>query len=184
MTESRESNRPRSPAERPDVRAAGGLGWFAGTGRRPGEEVMIEVPRVVETEAVPIAKLYAKVPISETQTQMGLLLRELGEELQRQQVRPVGAWFAHHFRRPDEFFDFKVCFQLEKPISPNGRVEPGEWSAIRMVRTVYTGPYQGLEAMVFKARTTPKLLQQWLLGPLAALNAATLSLYRICVIGR
>lgn len=52
---------------------------------------MIEVPRVVETEAVPIAKLYAKVPISETQTQMGLLLRELGEELQRQQVRPVGA---------------------------------------------------------------------------------------------
>lgn len=107
---------------------------------------MIEIPRVVETEAVPIAKLYAKVPTSEIQTQMGLLLRELGEELRKQQIKPVGAWFAHHFRRPDEFFDFEVCFQVEKPISPNGRVEPGEWPAMRMVRTVYTGPYQGLVA--------------------------------------
>ena len=105
---------------------------------------MIDTPRVVETTPVPIAKLYAKVPTSEIGTRMGSLLRELGEELQSQNVKPVGPWFTHHFRRPEEFFDFEVCLPVERPISANGRVEPGEWPAMKMIQTVYTGPYQGL----------------------------------------
>lgn len=107
---------------------------------------MIETPRIVESESIPIAKLYAKVPTREIQSQMGALLRELGDELQHQQVKPVGPWFTHHFQRPAEFFDFEVCFQVERPITANGRVEPGEWPAMKVVRTVYTGPYQGLVA--------------------------------------
>jgi|SRR5580765_5624102 len=105
---------------------------------------LIAKPEIVDTEARPIAKLYAKVPTSEIGQQMGKLVTELADELRAQNVRPAGPWFTHHFRRPDEFFDFEVCFPVAAPIKPNGRVQPGEWPAMKVVRTTYTGPYNGL----------------------------------------
>lgn len=105
---------------------------------------MIETPVIVETEAMPMARLRAKVAAREIQTQMGALLRELQEELRHQGIATVGAWFTHHFQRPGEWFDFEVCWQVERPIQAHGRVEPGEWPAMQMVRTVYVGPYEGL----------------------------------------
>ena len=113
---------------------------------RKGKRHMIETPRVVQTQALVMAKIYAKVPTSEIKQEMGTLLEELKHQLDLQGAAITGPWFTHHFQPPGEFFDFEVCFPVEKPVQPAGRMEPGEWPAMRLVRTVYTGPYTGLVA--------------------------------------
>ena len=105
---------------------------------------LTEQPQILNLPEVTIAKLYAKVPTREIMNEMGKLQREVGDVLTQQKVRPVGAWFTHHFHRPAEFFDFEVCFPIEGVITSQGRVEPGKWPAMRAVRTIYTGQYSGL----------------------------------------
>jgi effector-binding domain-containing protein len=51
---------------------------------------------------------------------------------------------THHFRKPGEFFDFEVCVPVASEVKANGRVEPGVWPAMKVVRTIYHGSYDGL----------------------------------------
>ena len=107
---------------------------------------MIETPQIVQTETLTMAKLYAKVPTSQIQSEMGKLVQEVIAEVQKQGIAITGPWFTHHFRRPDEFFDFEVCMPIGTPIQAAGRVAPGEWPAMKVVRTIYRGDYSGLPA--------------------------------------
>ena len=134
----------------------------------------IEQPVIVETEPIFIATLHAKVPAREIQHEMGKLLRELSEELNRQGIRPIGPWFTHHLRTPAEFFDFEVCFPVPSLISANGRVTPGQWPAMKMVRTIYHGPYEGLgngwgefmaEVEKMGLRVSPEIWEVYRVGP-------------------
>jgi effector-binding domain-containing protein len=105
---------------------------------------MIDTPQIVQTEPLIMAKLYAKIPTSEIRTEMGKLVQEVIAEIQKQGIAITGPWFTHHFRRPDEFFDFEVCMPVATPIQPAGRVQPGEWPAMKVIRTFYHGDYAGL----------------------------------------
>ena len=134
----------------------------------------IEKPVIVISEPVLIAKLYAKIPTREIQSEMGLLLRELSAELKKQQIPPSGPWFTHHLKRPAEYFDFEVCFPVATPIKASGRVEPGEWPAMKMVRTVYRGQYEGLaqgwadfmsEIERMGLRVSPEIWEVYKTGP-------------------
>ena len=134
----------------------------------------IEKPVVVTSEPMLIAKLYAKIPTREIQSKMGQLLQELSAELQRQQVAPSGPWFTHHLQKPAEYFDFEVCFPVATPIKANGRVQPGEWPAMNMVRTVYHGSYEGLasgwgqfmsEIDAMGLRVSPEIWEVYRVGP-------------------
>jgi effector-binding domain-containing protein len=134
----------------------------------------IEKPEIVQTESVPTATLYAKIPAKEIQSQMGLLLKELSDELRSQGIKPTGPWFTHHLRSPGEFFDFEVCFPVVTPVKANGRVTPGEWPARKMVRTTYHGEYQGLaggwqdfltEIQSMGLQVTPEIWEVYLIGP-------------------
>ncbi len=107
---------------------------------------MIDTPQIVHTEAITMAKLYAKVPTSQIQVEMGKLVQEVIGEVQKQGIAITGPWFTHHFKRPDEFFDFEVCMPVATPISAADRVQPGEWPAMKVVRTFYRGNYSGLPA--------------------------------------
>ncbi len=107
---------------------------------------MIETPQIVQTETLTMARLYAKVPTSQIQTEMGKLVQEVIAEVQKQGIAITGPWFTHHFRRPDEFFDFEVCMPTATPIQAAGRVAPGEWPAMKVIRTTYRGAYSGLPA--------------------------------------
>lgn len=71
-------------------------------------------------------------------------LSELSAVLRAQRIRPSGSWFTHHFRRPDETFDFRICFPIEGDVRPEGRVENGELPAATVAQTVYSGDYDGL----------------------------------------
>jgi effector-binding domain-containing protein len=45
-----------------------------------------------------------------------------------------------------DIWDFEVGVPVSRPVSPAGRVEPGELPAATVARTVYHGSYEGLGA--------------------------------------
>ena len=105
---------------------------------------MIDTPQIVTTKALNTAKIYAKIPTSAIRQEMGKLLQELIQSIRSQNVEITGPWFTHHFQRPGEFFDFEVCMPVASEVKANGRVEPGVWPAMKVVRTIYHGGYEGL----------------------------------------
>lgn len=104
----------------------------------------IETPKIVETASQLTANIHVIVTWEEIQNVMGPTLQELIAEVQKQGLEITGPWFTHHFRRPTDTFDFDVCIPVSAPISPAGRVKPDEWPAMKVARTVYQGPYEGL----------------------------------------
>jgi effector-binding domain-containing protein len=107
---------------------------------------MIESPQVVETEKRLTAVIRLKVPSVKIREFMGPGLQELRATVAAQGVEVTGPWFTHHFKRPGEFFDFEICVPVASAVRAEGRVVPGEWPAMKVLRTVYHGPYEGLGA--------------------------------------
>ncbi len=107
---------------------------------------MIETPQIVQTVAHPTACIHLVIPRAEMMHAFGPAVNELLAALSAQGVPPSGSAFAHHFRITPENFDFEVGFRTETPIAPAGRVKPGNWPILKVARTLYHGPYQGLPA--------------------------------------
>lgn len=105
---------------------------------------MIDTPEIVTTTALKTAKIYAKIPTSAIRQEMGKVLQELIQAVKDQNVEITGPWFTHHFRKPTEFFDFEVCVPVASEVKASGRMEPGVWPAMKVVRTIYHGGYEGL----------------------------------------
>jgi effector-binding domain-containing protein len=105
---------------------------------------VIDTPQIVTTEAVKMAKIYAKIPTSAIQQEMGKLVQELVQGIKAQNVSITGPWFTHHLQRPGEFFDFEVCMPVAAEVKAAGRMEPGVWPAMNVARTIYRGGYEGL----------------------------------------
>jgi effector-binding domain-containing protein len=106
---------------------------------------MNSTPQIVETAAQQAAVIHLTIPCAEMMTAFGPAIGELMTVLAAQGIEPVGAVFAHHFRVPTDSFDFEVGVKVTAPVTPAGRVKPGELpAAAKAARTVYTGPYEGL----------------------------------------
>lgn len=113
------------------------------TSKRPS---LIEAPQIVQTEAQLTAFIHVTIPRAEIGSALDSCLHELLDALRAQAIAPTGAWFTHHLRRPSDTFDFEVCFPVGAPVTPAGRVQPGELRAAQVAQTVYHGPYEGLSA--------------------------------------
>lgn len=105
---------------------------------------MIDQPQIVLTTARATALIHLTIPKSEIQKVMGPTLKELMAALAAQGIAPAGPWFTHHLRMKPGTFDFEVSMPVATPIVAAGRVQPGEWPATRVARTVYHGGYEGL----------------------------------------
>lgn len=105
---------------------------------------MLDAPKIVQTQAQPIAVLPLRVPRAEIQHVMGAGLRELMAAVAAQGVATRGSWFTHHLRMPSEEFDFEIGVPVAAEVVAAGRVKPSRWPALRVARTVYHGPYEGL----------------------------------------
>ena len=75
---------------------------------------------------------------------MGPGIAELLAEITSQGGKPAGEIFTRHLRRPTDTFEFEISVPVAAPIRAGGRVQPGEYPAVKMARTVYHGPYEGL----------------------------------------
>ena len=135
---------------------------------------MITTPEIVDSPEQKIAFIHVNTPRTGILQAMHSGLDELGAALKAQGIAPTGPWFTHHTRRPNETFDFRICFPVEKDVKATGRVQPGVLEAVRVARTVYSGNYDGLggawgefvgwiEANHLKARAD--LLERYLVGP-------------------
>jgi effector-binding domain-containing protein len=105
---------------------------------------MLDTPRITQTTAQQTAMIHLTVPRTEIQKVMGPGIQEVMATVAAQGIGPAGPWFTHHLRRPTDTFDFEISVPVTAPVAPRGRVEPGEWPAMKVARAVYRGPYEGL----------------------------------------
>jgi len=105
---------------------------------------MIDKPQIVHTAAQHTAIIHLTIPREEIQNVMGPGLSELMAAVAAQGVSPTGPWFDHHLRMDPDIFDFEIGLPVTSPISPSGRVQPGQLPAARVARTIYHGGYEGL----------------------------------------
>lgn len=107
---------------------------------------MIETPQTTDTALRHTAVLALTVTRADMPHMVGPGIREVLDAVAAQGLTPTGPWFTHHLRRPTDTFDFEICVPVAQPIVPQGRVRPGQWPAMRVVRTVHHGSYEGLGA--------------------------------------
>ena len=110
------------------------------------------------------AVIHITVPRDEIQQVMGPAIHEVIHAVQTQSAGPTGPVFAHHHGMTPGIFNFDVGVPTSKEIEPAGRVKPGGLPATTIVRTVYTGPYEGLGEAWGKFQD---LVEEkgWTLGP-------------------
>jgi effector-binding domain-containing protein len=106
---------------------------------------MIETPQVVETLAQLVATIHIETSRSKIQQVMGPGIGEVMAAVEAQGIGPTGPWFAHHLKMMPGAFDFDICVPVSAPVRAVGRVKPGQRHAVKVVRTVYHGPYEGLD---------------------------------------
>lgn len=107
---------------------------------------MLDTPKVVTTELQMTAFIRIKVPRSEIREVMGPSRKELQDEVAAQGIAMTGPWFTHHLQLNPATFDFELSVPVAKPVKPAGRMQPGEWPAMKMAQAVYAGPFEGLGA--------------------------------------
>lgn len=105
---------------------------------------MIDTPHIADLPARPTAFIHVTCTREEIQHVMGQGVRDLMDAIAAQGAAPAGPWFTHHRRRPTDTFDFEISVPLAAPIGPHGRMQPGEWPAMRVARTVHRGRYEDL----------------------------------------
>src|SRR5437868_5047074 len=108
--------------------------------------VMIDTPKITQSAAQLTAVIRLTIPREEIRNVMGPGIGELMATIAAQNVAPSGPVFSHHFRMAPDIFDFEVGVPVTKPVSPAGRVMPGNLAATTVARTVYHGAYEGLGA--------------------------------------
>jgi effector-binding domain-containing protein len=107
---------------------------------------MLEKPQITQTDIRPAAVIRFTIPREEIRQVMGPGMAELLATVAAQGLTPAGPLFSHHLRMDPGTFDFELGVPVPSPVSPAGRVQPGQLPAAKVVRTVYHGPYEGLGA--------------------------------------
>src|SRR5579864_4359253 len=97
---------------------------------------MIDTPQITRSAPQLTAIIHLTIPRKEIRTVMGPGIGELMAAIAAQGVAPAGPVFSHHFKMDPETFDFEIGVPVPKPVSPVGRVKPGELPAAKVARTV------------------------------------------------
>jgi effector-binding domain-containing protein len=105
---------------------------------------MIETPRITKIAEQKVAFIHVVVPRAEIRSAMDSGTAELVSVFKAQNIAPTGPWFTHHLQRPTETFDFELCFPIDTPVTPSGRVTNGTIAARTVAQTLYHGGYDGL----------------------------------------
>ncbi|MDD5297506.1 MAG: GyrI-like domain-containing protein [Rhodocyclaceae bacterium] len=107
---------------------------------------MLDTPQLLQTDEQLTAVIHVTIPRTEIGRVMGPAIGELLATLAEQGVSPSGACFSYHRQRPGDTFDFEVGFPVAQAVTPAGRVKMSKLPAARVIRTTYSGGYEGLAA--------------------------------------
>ena len=105
---------------------------------------MLDTPDITRTTTRPTAVIHLTIPREEIQSVMGPGIGELMATIAAQGITPTGPWFNHHLSMAEDTWDFEISVPVSAPIVAAGRVKPSQWPAMKVARTVYHGPYEGL----------------------------------------
>ena len=105
---------------------------------------MIAPLSIVETEDQPSAVIHITIPRDQIQEVMHPAMMEVIEAVSTQGIGPAGPIFAYHWNMTPGVFNFKVGVPISGQLKPVGRVMAFSLPATKAVRTVYSGPYEGL----------------------------------------
>jgi effector-binding domain-containing protein len=143
---------------------------------------MIDTPQIIQTIAQHTAIIRITVPREEIHKVMGPGIGEVMAAIAAQGIAPTDPWFTHHLRMAPGVLDFEISVPVTAPVAAVGRVKPGTLPAVKVVRTVYQGGYEGLGAAwgEFDAwiaaqghKTGPDLWEVYLAGPESGGGQAT-----------
>lgn len=135
---------------------------------------MLDTPHIAQCAAQRCAAIHLTIPRDEIQRVMGPGLGELMTTIAAHGIEPAGPWFTHHLKMIPDLWDFEICVPVSAPVVAAGRVRPGQWPAMKIARTVYHGPYEGLgkawgEFLDWIAANghapAPDLYERYLAGP-------------------
>ncbi len=115
---------------------------------------MITPPEVISTKEIATAVIPLIIPGRDMPKYMDPAIQEIIKTITGQGINIAGPMFSYHHRRPSDTFDFEIGFPVSKAIKEEGRVINSKLPAVKVVRSVYQGPYEGL-AQVWPA------LQKW-----------------------
>jgi len=105
---------------------------------------MIDTPKITQTTAQLTAVIPLTIPKDQIQEVMGPGISELMSTIAAQGIQLAGPWFNHHLKIDPELWEFEISVPVSKPIKASGRVKPGALPAMKVARTIYQGPYEGL----------------------------------------
>jgi effector-binding domain-containing protein len=105
---------------------------------------MIDEPAIIQIMPLPAAVIAITIPRDQIQEAMCPAMEEVIQAAIAQGIGPAGPVFSHHHRMTPGIFDFEVGVPVTAPVSATGRVKPGELPGGSVIRTIYTGPYEGL----------------------------------------
>jgi effector-binding domain-containing protein len=105
---------------------------------------MLDKPRITQTATQLTAVIHLTIPREEIQSVMGPGISELMATIAAQGITPTGPWFSHHLKMAPDTWDFEISVPVSAPVVAAGRVRPSQWPAMKVARTVYQGPYEGL----------------------------------------
>lgn len=107
---------------------------------------MISTPEIISTLETATAVIPLMIPGRDMPKYMDPAIQEIIKTITEQGVQIAGPMFSYHHRRPSDTFDFEIGFPVSKAINPpsGGRVVNSKLPAVKVVRSVYTGPYEGL----------------------------------------
>lgn len=117
-------------------------------------EPMITTPEVITTKEVATAAIPLVIPGRDMPKYMDPAIQEVIKAITGRGIAITGPMFSYHHRRPGDTFDFEIGFPVSQAIRPEGRVINSKLPAVKVVRSVYQGPYEGL------AQAWPAL-QEW-----------------------
>ena len=105
---------------------------------------MIDTPTILDTERRDIAIIALDITMADMREEMGPGITELLAAVKAQGIGPVGAWFNHGYEYSPARCRFEIGVTVSSPVAPVGRVVASERPALRVARTIYRGPYEGL----------------------------------------
>ena len=101
-------------------------------------------PQLITSKELPSAVIHLTIPGRDMPKHMDPAIQEILKTLADQGMQPAGPMFSYHHRRPSDTFDFEIGFPVAKAIKPAGRVLNSRLPSVKVARSVYQGPYEGL----------------------------------------
>lgn len=135
---------------------------------------MIDTPQIVPSAQQRTAAIAVTVARSDIQRVFPPAVNELLAAMREQGIEPAGPLFSFHRKMPSDVFEMEIGFPVDADVTASGRVVASALPALKVVRTIYRGPMEGLGSAWGELKnwvaangiaTKPFIWENYLVGP-------------------